>query len=536
MRNISKLLFVLILLFSGNLLGQSRDSLLIALVHTNSLKTLDSLVSRVDVDDPLGQSQEPLLFYAIQENNLEAVKLLIKKGASIEMLFSDLNALMNCSIKGRTAIGAYLISIGANVNSFNSRRNTALIYAARYGRLPFVKLLLDNGANAEVKNITNISALDYAEKFAEVAISEQLRLTIENKYIPFKPSFRDGPHVFTSMWNSFTKEYLNFDSSSQKFTRTSEAYKYQKGSANLLVNESIGEVTVSFNQPRAAKHHKSNYSKIFAVGDVHGAYDSLLVLLTNNGVIDHNTNWTFDDGVLVFVGDIFDRGNQVTECLWLIYKLQDQAIESGGTLFWTLGNHEIMELEGDTRYLHNNYLLLTTKNKTTYMDLFGKESLLGLWIRQQQTVVRIGNFLFSHAGISPQLIKNKFTIGDINSLVNRFVNRKQLDPTDIERISLLVGEYGPFWYRGYVQSSSYAKKLDSLEVASINLSLNVSVQIIGHTEVNQIEPSYGGSVIPIDVSFASPQVSIQGLYIEADKFYRALRDGNKVFLFSISKD
>ena len=65
-----------------------------------------------------------------------------------------------------------------------------------------------------------------------------------------------------------------------------------------------------------------------------------------------------------------------------------------------------MALDGDDRYLNNNYLLLASKNKLEYKDLFGRESVLGDWVRQQLAVVRIGDILFSHAGISPSLLEN----------------------------------------------------------------------------------------------------------------------------------
>ena len=509
--------------------------MLIDLVHTNKLHVIDSLVNQSNVNDLVGISQEPLLFYAIQEDNLDVVKLLIKRGATIDVLFNDLNALMYCSVKGKTEIGSYLLSVGAKVNSLNSRRNTALIYAARYGRLPFVRLLLDNGANTEVKNITNISALDYAEKFSEVEISEQIRLATENKYIPFKSSFRDGPFVYSSFLNYYSVDYLNFDSSSQKFTHSSNSFKYHHGSAKLFVNDIVGEIPIFFSQPRPTKYQKKDYSKIFAVGDVHGEFDSLYLLLRNNGIIDQNSNWIFGDGTLVFVGDIFDRGSKVTETLWLIYKLQSQAEDNGGTLFFTLANHEIMELQGDTRYLNNNYLLLTSKNNTTYRELFGTESILGLWLRRQHTVVRIGNILFSHAGISPVLVKNKIQINEINSLINRFLNREELDPVEVEKISLLLGEYGPFWYRGYLQSSPFSKILETSDVEEINTYLNVQVQVFGHTEVDLVSPLFNERVIPINVPFASPRISMQALYIEDGRFFRALRSGEKVFLFSKSK-
>lgn len=507
---------------------------MIELIHTNQLQLLDSLVNEDNVNLHVGSTQEPLLFIAIQENNLDAVKLLIKNGASIEQLYNDLNSLMYCVIKDKLEIGAYLIGIGANVNSFNSRKNNALIYAARFGRLSFVRLLLDSGANTDTKNITGLSALDYAEKFSEIKVSEILRLAIEDKYIPYKSSFKDGPHLFKSSNNSGSVDYLTFDSTAQNFSRVSNSIKFHGGVATIHVNDFLGDLPVFINQSRDFKSHLKHYSKIFAVGDLHGDYDSLCVLLQNSGVIDSHSNWTFGDGIVLFVGDIFDRGNKVTESLWLIYKLQNQAEDSYGSVLWVLGNHDLMALDGDVRYLNNNYLLLSSKNKVEYKDLFGSASVLGDWIRQQPSVIRIGDILFSHAGISPSLLENKIEFRKINLLIKKYLNH-QLEQDEVGIVQFLLGESGPFWYRGYMMETSFSKRLTLANVQNINQILGVKVQVFGHTEVDHIVPTYNGNAIPINVSFSSPRYTMEALYIEGDKFYRVIRSGERVYLFSLPK-
>ncbi len=48
----------------------------------------------------------------------------------------------------------------------------------------------------------------------------------------------------------------------------------------------------------------------------------------------------------MFAGDMFDRGDQVTECLWLVYALEETAKAAGGYVHFILGNHELMNLQG----------------------------------------------------------------------------------------------------------------------------------------------------------------------------------------------
>ncbi len=45
----------------------------------------------------------------------------------------------------------------------------------------------------------------------------------------------------------------------------------------------------------------------------------------------------------------------MTECLWLIYSLEEKAKAAGGYVHFILGNHEIMNMQGDFRYVQDKY-------------------------------------------------------------------------------------------------------------------------------------------------------------------------------------
>jgi hypothetical protein len=49
-------------------------------------------------------------------------------------------------------------------------------------------------------------------------------------------------------------------------------------------------------------------AKIVAFGDVHGAYDELVSLLKETGMIDNGLNWAGGKSHLVSMGDLVDRG------------------------------------------------------------------------------------------------------------------------------------------------------------------------------------------------------------------------------------
>jgi len=83
------------------------------------------------------------------------------------------------------------------------------------------------------------------------------------------------------------------------------------------------------------------------MSDVHGQYNAARELLLNAEVIDENNRWVCGEGHLVIVGDIFDRGPDVTPTLWLIHNLQQEAERAGGRVHFLLGNHETMILGND---------------------------------------------------------------------------------------------------------------------------------------------------------------------------------------------
>ena len=84
---------------------------------------------------------------------------------------------------------------------------------------------------------------------------------------------------------------------------------------------------------------------MFVLSDIEGEFAAFKSLMQGNGIMDQNYKWTFGDGHLVICGDLFDRGNRVTEYLWLLYKLEDEAKAQGGYVHVILGNHDIMNLK-----------------------------------------------------------------------------------------------------------------------------------------------------------------------------------------------
>ncbi|MGE5237723.1 MAG: metallophosphoesterase [Chloroflexota bacterium] len=88
------------------------------------------------------------------------------------------------------------------------------------------------------------------------------------------------------------------------------------------------------------------------VGDVHGEFQGFTEILRHAGVIDGAGDWSGKDTVLIQTGDVIDRGPRSLECVALLRMLQRQARRTGGKVVRLCGNHELMLLQGDYRYVN----------------------------------------------------------------------------------------------------------------------------------------------------------------------------------------
>ncbi|MEH6588875.1 MAG: metallophosphoesterase [Halioglobus sp.] len=95
----------------------------------------------------------------------------------------------------------------------------------------------------------------------------------------------------------------------------------------------------------------STQSRVVAFGDVHGAYTDWTSMLQEVGVIDQQLNWAGGKTHLVSLGDLIDRGPGSRAVVELLMKLEQQAKKAGGAVHLVLGNHEVMVMTGDLRYV-----------------------------------------------------------------------------------------------------------------------------------------------------------------------------------------
>jgi hypothetical protein len=263
---------------------------------------------------------------------------------------------------------------------------------------------------------------------------------------------------------------------------------------------------------------------LFVVADAHGEFEILVELLRAHNIVDSSLHWSFGRGQLVFLGDVFDRGPNHTEILWLIYELEAQARAAGGTVHLLLGNHEVMVLRGDLRYLHPKYPRVAQQLKMrSYDELFSSRSVLGQWLRTKAAVMKLGDLLLMHGGISPEIVDKGLQLRELNAGVRAAINGAAVD-------DLILGKMGPLWYRGYFPNLKEYTRVTPEDVGRVCEHFGVKKILVGHTIVPTVTVLYEGRVIAVQVyprrEESSGRAIMEALLVRGRNYYRAAADGS----------
>jgi Calcineurin-like phosphoesterase len=282
--------------------------------------------------------------------------------------------------------------------------------------------------------------------------------------------------------------------------------------------------------PAADEIRTSGRASLFVVADTHGEYEILVAMLQKHGVINAQLGWKFGRGDLVVLGDVFDRGPNHTEILWLLYQLEAEARRAGGGVRLVLGNHETMVMRGDLRYLNPKYAQTAELlGVSSYSELFGESSVLGQWLRTLPAVLKINDLLCLHAGISRALVDSGMSLREINAGVRSLLaGTPPADAAQRARAELLMGSEGPLWYRGYFAEQTTFKTATMNDIDRALTTFGVHRILIGHTIVPTVTPLYEGKVIAVQVyprRDDAGRTSFESLLIKRDGTWRAKLDG-----------
>lgn len=278
--------------------------------------------------------------------------------------------------------------------------------------------------------------------------------------------------------------------------------------------------------------------KLFVTSDIEGNFNTFYSMLVGNHIMDKDYNWIYGKGHLVIAGDMVDRGNNAWPCLWLLYKLELEAEKHGGRVHYILGNHDVMNMHGNLRYVKKRYIelakILSGKEdeKEAFAFLLANTNEIVKWIATKNTVEKIGNNLYLHGGIGEEIVDAGLSISKINEIVRKNIRKNLTNyPEDNKLDNLVFGRTGPLWYRGLViDYKEYYKKIEATSLQEILDFYKVERIIIGHTIVaDEVTYDFAGRVIRVDISHPTEKFTgkSKGLLIESNKFYRTNDLGEK---------
>lgn len=510
----------------GTAYGTITEKEVMKAVKAGNIETvLQFLDEGNDIDGIYGREKATLLNYSIKTDSKVVFGRLIEMGADPDKLSNGKTPIMFAVQNSEPFMLRRLVKAGANLDERGKKNTTAVIYAAKMRKLDCVKLLVENGADVELKNDAGMTALDYANNSNFPNVAEYLVKIIEMRHYYNKlPYYFDGPHIAWINDSLIRMFYMVYDTI-KKFPILMDDF-FPVNSDTIVVAGFAGDTnhyTITRNLGTDPTYYE-NVSRVLALGDIHGNYDALVNYLINNKIIDNGLNWIWGDGHLVLLGDVFDRGNKVTESLWLIYQLDIKAREQGGRVHLLLGNHEVMIMTNDTRYMNKKYEVFSNYFMREYSLFFDISSELGHWLRDRNTIIKINDVIYSHAGISPKIYGLKLSLDTINELLRTFLHDTKF-PEKGDVTEHIISTAGPLWYRGFVMEWDDNALISQQEVDAILSYYEADKLVVAHTENDNITPLYNNKVIAIDVPICNLNSVLEGLLTVNGKFSCVCGDG-----------
>jgi hypothetical protein len=288
--------------------------------------------------------------------------------------------------------------------------------------------------------------------------------------------------------------------------------------------------------------------RIVAVGDLHGDYDAWLQIARGARLVDAGGHWIGGDTILVQMGDITDRGPSSLQIIRSLQQLQNEAPRRKGRVVVVLGNHEAMNLLGDNRYttpgeyaafaderspalrerlymsirpkieaaahasnpralpseVREQWLAQTPLGWIEHRLAWSPSGEIGQWAARNPAVVKIGDTLFAHGGLSAEYAK--LSIDEINRRVATAMAAADDTPQ-----SVLTDPLGPLWYRGLVVRDADAEaRRGAMPHPAVEQELDLVLSaygakrlVIAHTpSLNGIAITDGGRLARIDTGIS----------------------------------
>ncbi|MEC9374291.1 MAG: hypothetical protein VYC34_10625 [Planctomycetota bacterium] len=232
--------------------------------------------------------------------------------------------------------------------------------------------------------------------------------------------------------------------------------------------------------------------RIIAVGTIGGELSRFQDILYQMELLDLDLNWSGGSAHLVILGNSFGPGPDLEKVHEFIRSLSAQAEKAGGMVHLLLGPTEVQTLRSDFGPLIDGEIppytrLITPQSEEKreraverlmaqqaefnkgdrWFDLLKRDyqraldeyfkpgaaeleamlapgTDLGDWLRSRNAVIRIGDYIFCHAGVSPKFAEME--LSEINEIVREQVAEQKV------WFPVMRDEMDPIWYSGLTSS------------------------------------------------------------------------------------
>ncbi len=261
-----------------------------------------------------------------------------------------------------------------------------------------------------------------------------------------------------------------------------------------------------------------------AIGDLHGDLDATRRALRLAGAVDSKDAWVGGALVLVQTGDEIDRGDADRNILDLFERLKIDAKKTGGEVIALAGNHELMNVSLDFRYV-------TPGGFASFADLHLpaaqaseiKMSDPAQWgraaafipggpyatkIADRPIFVKVGDAVFVHGGILPKHLK--YGLDRMNDETRDWALGKRAECPRI-----VSSEDGPVWTRMY---SAAPGPEECATLDETLQGLDAKRMVVGHTvQRNGVSSACSDHVWRIDTGISKAfEGKIEALEIRGD--------------------
>lgn len=269
-----------------------------------------------------------------------------------------------------------------------------------------------------------------------------------------------------------------------------------------VAKPAVGELDLPTRFPAA--------ERIVAIGDLHGDLSAARAAFRLAGLIDDEDRWAGGTTVLVQTGDQLDRGDDELEILDLLDDLTAQARAAGGAVHVLNGNHELMNVKQDLRYVtlggYLDFLPTPVEDPETVAPQVVVDAVrerlkacrpgqpFAMRLLDRNVIAILGDTVFVHGGVLPHVVD--YGIERLNQEARDWIRADRQYPPEI-----LLASDGPVWSRHYSDEPDIE---DCRLLDEVLDELSASRMVVGHTvQDGGISPACGDKVWRIDVGMAA---------------------------------